>query len=170
MLAVDFYFISMLQVRQVNESTVLQQKAYMLFYVRSRNSAPRKLVETSQEENLRAINCSWDRASSFAFSKSISSAVQVSQLTDKCSATLSSSSSVITEEATSVCSLKKLDVSEYVPKDLGKLGAAVNANLENKMVKNDANGDSIKKFNILNGPGETFAEPVFGHETAGKVT
>ncbi|KAK4797526.1 hypothetical protein SAY86_029852 [Trapa natans] len=43
------------QVRQVSESTVLQQKAYMLFYVRTRNSMPRKLVETAQKENFRNV-------------------------------------------------------------------------------------------------------------------
>ncbi|KAI4381057.1 hypothetical protein MLD38_007173 [Melastoma candidum] len=42
------------QVRQVSESTVLQQKAYMLFYVRNRrNVAPRKFVDNTAKENVR---------------------------------------------------------------------------------------------------------------------
>lgn len=45
----------MQQVRQVSEKTVLEQKAYMLFYVRDRqNIASRKLVDASQKDNMKA--------------------------------------------------------------------------------------------------------------------
>ena len=45
----------MYQVLQVSEKTVLEQKAYMLFYVRDRkNIVPRKPVDFSQKENIKA--------------------------------------------------------------------------------------------------------------------
>lgn len=40
------------RVVQVSEKTVLEQKAYILFYVRVRNTAPRKSVDAVQKENL----------------------------------------------------------------------------------------------------------------------
>ena len=47
--------IIMQQVVQVSERTVLEQKAYMLFYVRDRrNTAPRKPIDILQRDNLKA--------------------------------------------------------------------------------------------------------------------
>lgn len=48
------YAILLYQVVQVSERTVLEQKAYMLFYVRDRsNVVPRKPLNVSQKENIK---------------------------------------------------------------------------------------------------------------------
>ncbi|KAK4783573.1 hypothetical protein SAY86_007947 [Trapa natans] len=65
------------QVRQVSESTVLQQKAYMLFYVRTRSSMPRKLIETDQKEKLRNVAIS---ASSLVIKKEATSVCPAKEL------------------------------------------------------------------------------------------
>lgn len=50
------YAILLYQVVQVSERTVLEQKAYMLFYVRDRsNVVPRKPLNLSQKENIKTI-------------------------------------------------------------------------------------------------------------------
>ncbi|KAJ4840957.1 hypothetical protein Tsubulata_018151 [Turnera subulata] len=51
-----WYLLNDNQVRQVSEKQVLEQKAYMLFYVRDRkNTAPRKSVDVVQKENTKAM-------------------------------------------------------------------------------------------------------------------
>jgi ubiquitin carboxyl-terminal hydrolase 36/42 len=42
------------QVRQVSEKTVLEQKAYMLFYVRDRKNVARKTFDVAQKESMKA--------------------------------------------------------------------------------------------------------------------
>ncbi|OWM72809.1 hypothetical protein CDL15_Pgr021115 [Punica granatum] len=158
------------QVRQVSESTVLQQKAYMLFYVRNRNSTPRKPFEIAQKEKSRENNHTGNRTSSFAFSQSSSCTVQVSQLADKCSTAVTSSSSVITKDAISVSSVKELQVSEPVSMESRKLGTALNASLENKINNSDASGESTKESTISKGLVENGAGKENESEIAGKVS
>lgn len=93
------------QVRQVNESTVLQQKAYMLFYVRNRDTTPRKRAENLQRENLKENHGS--NRVPFNFSQSSSSSVQFTQISDKCGLAMSSCS-VITKDIMTVCSSNKV--------------------------------------------------------------
>ena len=50
--AVDNFFILVWQVCQVSEKTVLQQKAYMLFYVRNINHSARKVHNNAYRDNI----------------------------------------------------------------------------------------------------------------------
>ncbi|KAK8656629.1 hypothetical protein V6N13_098574 [Hibiscus sabdariffa] len=97
------------RVVQVSERTVMEQKAYMLFYVRDRrNTAPRKATDILQRDNIKSnIN---GRA---AFNQNLKEHVQTGNVGNKLCA--SGASTAVTQKVTTNGGLPKETIKKKVP-------------------------------------------------------
>ncbi|KAK8568535.1 hypothetical protein V6N13_106443 [Hibiscus sabdariffa] len=96
------------RVVQVSERTVMEQKAYMLFYVRDRrNTAPRKAIDIIQRDNLKAnVN------GRSAFNQNLKEHVQIGAVGNKLCA--SGSSGAMTQKVTANGGLPKETIMKEV--------------------------------------------------------
>ncbi|KAK8659990.1 hypothetical protein V6N13_050927 [Hibiscus sabdariffa] len=97
------------RVVQVSERTVMEQKAYMLFYVRDRrNTAPRKAIDILQRDNLKS-----NANGRAAFNQNLKEHVQTGNVGNKLCA--SGASNAVTQKVTTNGGLSKGTIKKKVP-------------------------------------------------------